>query len=92
MKYLAKVFSFLLVATLLLSLGFSASAESVTSAEAFAMRLMKTNGSVFLTDLSNVSLSVREGMRLSSGRGEKAFTESRARRHVFQCFKAAGSR
>ena len=78
MKYLAKVFSFLLVATLLLSLGFSASAESVTSAEAFAMRLMKTNGSVFLTDLSNVSLSVREGMRLYSGNTLSTAENSRA--------------
>lgn len=78
MRYPAKVLSFLLAAALLLGHGCSASAESVTSAKASAMRLAKTEGSVSLTDLSEDSLPVKEGMRLYSGNTLSTAEKSRA--------------
>ncbi len=78
MKHPAKVLSFLLAAALLLGLSCSASAESVASAKASAMRLMKADGSVSLTDRSEVTLSVREGMRLYSGNTLSTAENSRA--------------
>ena len=78
MKHPPKVLAFLLSAALLLGIGCSASAESVTSAKASAMRLMKTDGSVSLTDSSDAPLSVREGMRLYSGSTLSTAEKSRA--------------
>ena len=78
MKRQATVFSFLLAAALLLGLGCFAFAESVPSAKASTMRLMKAEGSVSLADLSLNSLSVREGMRLYSGNTLSTGEKSRA--------------
>ncbi len=78
MKHPPKVLAFLLAAALLLGAGCFASAESVTSAKASAMRLMKADGSVSLTDLSDAPLSVREGMRLYSGSTLSTGEKSRA--------------
>ena len=78
MKFSSTILAFLLAVALLLGLGCSAFAEPVTSAEASAMRLMKTDGSVSLTDLSDAPLSVREGMRLYSGNTLSTAEKSRA--------------
>ena len=78
MKHPATVPSLLLAAALLLGIGCFASAESVTSAKASAMRLVKTDGSVSLTDPSEEPLSVREGMRLYSGNTLSTSEKSRA--------------
>ena len=78
MKSLAKLISALLTLAMLLSLSCLAGAESVTSAEASAMRLMRTDGSVSLSDASGASLSVREGMRLDTGYAVSTKAQSRA--------------
>lgn len=78
MKHPPKVLSFLLAAALIMGLGCFSSAESVTSASASTMRLMKTDGSVSLTDPSDAPLSVREGMRLYSGSTLSTATKSHA--------------
>ena len=66
MKHLAKILPVFLALAMLFGLGCSVNAESITSADATTMRLMRTDGTVLLTDGSG-SLSVQEGMRLFSG-------------------------
>ncbi len=66
MKHLAKILPVFLALAMLFGLGCSVSAESITSADATTMRLMRTDGTVLLADGSG-SLSVQEGMRLFSG-------------------------
>ena len=66
MKHLAKILPVFLALAMLFGLGCSVNAESITSADATTMRLMRTDGTVLLADGSG-SLSVQEGMRLFSG-------------------------
>ena len=66
MKHLAKILPVFLALAMLFCLGCSVNAESITSADATTMRLMRTDGTVLLADGSG-SLSVQEGMRLFSG-------------------------
>ena len=66
MKHLAKILPVFLALAMLFGLGCSVNAESITSADATTMRLMRTDGTVLLSDGSG-SLSVQEGMRLFSG-------------------------
>ena len=68
----------LLVLALVFSLSISATAESVTSADASSMRLFRTEGIVFLSDDSGSPLSIRENMRLYSGNTVETASDSRA--------------
>ena len=73
-----KSVAILLVLALVFSFSISATAESVTSADASSMRLFRTEGIVFLTDDSGSPLSIRENMRLYSGNTVETASDSRA--------------
>ena len=73
-----KSVAILLVLALVFSFSISAIAESVTSADASSMRLVRTEGIVFLTDDSGSPLSIRENMRLYSGNTVETASDSRA--------------
>lgn len=73
-----KPVAILLVLTLVFSFSISATAESVTSADASSMRLVRTEGIVFLSDDSGSPLSIRENMRLYSGNTVETASDSRA--------------
>ena len=73
-----KSVAILLVLALVFSLSISATAESVTSADASSMRLFRTEGIVFLSDDSGSPLSIRENMRLYSGNTVETASDSRA--------------
>ena len=68
----------LLILALVFSFSISATAESVTSADASSMRLFRTEGIVFLSDDSGSPLSIRENMRLYSGNTVETASDSRA--------------
>ena len=73
-----KSVAILLVLALVFSFSISATAESVTSADASSMRLFRTEGIVFLSDDSGSPLSIRENMRLYSGNTVETASDSRA--------------
>lgn len=73
-----KSVAILLVLALVFSFSISATAESVTSADASSMRLVRTEGIVFLSDDSGSPLSIRENMRLYSGNTVETASDSRA--------------
>ena len=73
-----KSVAILLVLALVFSFSISAIAESVTSADASSMRLVRTEGIVFLSDDSGSPLSIRENMRLYSGNTVETASDSRA--------------
>ena len=65
MKHLAKILPVFLALAMLFGLGCSVNAESITSADATTMRLMRTDGTVLLADGSG-SLSVQGQFKASS--------------------------
>lgn len=73
-----KSVAILLVLALVFSFSISATAESVTSADASSMRLVRTDGIVFLTDEAGTPLSIRDNMRLYSGNTVETASDSRA--------------
>ena len=73
-----KSVAILLVLALVFSFSISAIAESVTSADASSMRLVRTEGIVFLSDDSGSPLSIRDNMRLYSGNTVETASDSRA--------------
>ena len=68
----------LLILALVFSFSITAIAESVTSADASSMRLVRTDGIVFLTDEAGTPLSIRDNMRLYSGNTVETASDSRA--------------
>ncbi len=73
-----KSVTIILILALIFSLNAFAAAESVETADASTMRLVRTEGTVFLKDEEGTELSLREDMRLYSGNTVETEADSRA--------------